>query len=952
MSDLPPQDNQPRSPFDADDVIGVVLGGRYRLVAPIGAGASARVYLADDLLLDRQVAVKCLRPGLTDDSRFLRRFRAEARATAQLSHPNLVAVYDWGEDEAAAYLVTEVLLGGSLLDLLERDDLLTPSQGLLVALQVAQGLHFAHELGWVHRDIKPANLLFGVEGRLRIADFGIARAVAEAAWTEPEGILVGTARYAAPEQADGGRIGNRADVYSLALTVVEAVTGEVPLLGDSALATMMLRREQDLGGLDRLGPLGAALEPAGRADPNARPSAGVLIESLTRAARSLPRPHRLPLAGPDPTPSQETDRIVAFRSEEPLLVLGADGAAVEQDDDGAIVVDIEIDLVVERLPDEGSMALPAVAAASEADDDGDPSGDGHRLRPGDRIKSRPIPLPPDVDDVLAGILIDGSTRPEPAAGPTAPPLDDDTRGFVATGALIDLTVPLEPYDRSEADRSEADGSAIARSAGDGGAGDGDFLAAGLSLFSGLVLGELESPPVPAAARPRADHTPRRSNVDEVLAEVGIADRVLNPSPFLDEGDAPAGPVRPTRLFDLDPIEPELVPMPFESRPSAPAEPRPTGAVAVVVTDPETPTPSSPIPTTASPTTPALSPPQSPQSPQHPTPLELAPRGYDLPALPDPVEPGPGPWPLHPSDRARGIVAVLLGTAAVAALIVGLVAMLRPAAEEAAPPTTTPVVESLVGRTVADVTAMAEANGWDLTATELRQDGTTAGEIVAQQPQPGRLLGPGGQLTVAVSLGPELRTVPSIVGRTVDEASAVLTDSSLAIGVITHRHDGHTAEGRILALRVGGVTASSQLETGTGVDLVVSAGPATAPMPSFVGLSRERALAQAASLGLVVVEEEDHSTTYPEGQVIHTEPPTGAAVVPGDGLTLVLSSGPSFAIIPDVVGLDPIEAADRLTAAGFVVVDTVGPPDQGVTATAPPAGESHPEGTSVVLLTET
>ncbi|MEM7337339.1 MAG: PASTA domain-containing protein [Actinomycetota bacterium] len=295
MTDLPAAHRDQTTP---DPALGRVLGQRYRLLAPLGAGASAKVYLAHDQSLGRRVAVKCLRPGLTDDARFRRRFKAEAMAAARLTHPNLLAVYDWGA-EPTPYLVTEVLLGGTLLGVMRRQRL-SPSQGLLVALQVAKGLRYAHGLSTVHRDIKPANLLFGEDGRLRIADFGIARAVAEAAWTEPDGVLVGTARYAAPEQALGDSIDGRADVYSLALTVIEATTGRVPLLRDNALGTMMLRQDRDVPRPDELGPLGDVLAMAGRANPAGRPDAGDLGEMLIAVARQLPRPESLALAGPGP----------------------------------------------------------------------------------------------------------------------------------------------------------------------------------------------------------------------------------------------------------------------------------------------------------------------------------------------------------------------------------------------------------------------------------------------------------------------------------------------------------------------------------------------------------------------------------------------------------------------------------------------------------------------------
>jgi len=162
--------------------VGRVLGQRYRIVTPIGMGASAQVFLADDARLRRRVAVKMLHAALAGDADFLRRFRAEARAAAALSHPNVVAVYDWGDDEVA-FIVTEFLAGGSLRALLDGGSLLSPAQALLVGLEAARALDYAHRRGFVHRDIKPANLLFGEEGRLRVADFGLARALAEAAWT-------------------------------------------------------------------------------------------------------------------------------------------------------------------------------------------------------------------------------------------------------------------------------------------------------------------------------------------------------------------------------------------------------------------------------------------------------------------------------------------------------------------------------------------------------------------------------------------------------------------------------------------------------------------------------------------------------------------------------------------------------------------------------------------------
>jgi serine/threonine-protein kinase len=305
------------------DQIGRVLGGRYRLIAPIGAGASAQVYLADDVRLRRRVAVKVLHAGLAEDESFLRRFRAEAQAAAALSHPNIVAVFDWGEDELP-FIVTEYLGGGSLRAMLDSGERLTSSQALMVGLEATRALEHAHRRGFVHRDIKPANLLFGEEGRLRIADFGLARALAEAAWTEPAGAMLGTARYASPEQAKGEKVDGKGDVYSLGLVLTEAVTGVVPFTADTTIATLMARIDRQVEVPAELGPLRRPLERAGRPDPADRPDAGELAVSLMAAAEELDRPEPLPLAGAVPL----DDAPVDVSQDATQLVATGDGTAL------------------------------------------------------------------------------------------------------------------------------------------------------------------------------------------------------------------------------------------------------------------------------------------------------------------------------------------------------------------------------------------------------------------------------------------------------------------------------------------------------------------------------------------------------------------------------------------------------------------------------------------------
>jgi serine/threonine-protein kinase len=278
------------------DAIGRVLGGRYRLVAPLGVGASAQVFLAEDVSLRRHVAIKLLQPALANDQAFLKRFRAEARAAAALNHPHIARVFDWGEDEGGPYLVLEYLSGGSLLDLLERGVRLSVSQAASVAAQAARGLAHAHARGLVHRDVKPANLLFDDEGRVRVADFGVARALADGAWTDPAGSTVGTARYAAPEQAQGLALDGRADVYSLALVTFESLTGYVPFVLDTAMGTFAARIGATLPGHGALGALQPILGDAASPNVMSRLDAATLASKLEALAATLPRPQALPIA--------------------------------------------------------------------------------------------------------------------------------------------------------------------------------------------------------------------------------------------------------------------------------------------------------------------------------------------------------------------------------------------------------------------------------------------------------------------------------------------------------------------------------------------------------------------------------------------------------------------------------------------------------------------------------
>ncbi|MGH9246472.1 MAG: Stk1 family PASTA domain-containing Ser/Thr kinase [Acidimicrobiales bacterium] len=215
-----------------------VLNDRYEIHRRIARGGMAEVYLARDQLLDRPVAVKVLFPEFATDPAFVARFRREAQAAANLNHPNIVAVYDWGQHDSTYYIVMEYVDGRSLADIIRTDGPLHPDRVADIAIDIAAALGFAHRNGVVHRDVKPGNVLITSHGRLKVADFGIARAMGAGAEDHltQAGTVMGTATYFSPEQAQGLALDPRSDLYSLGVVMYEMVTGRPPFAGDNPVA--------------------------------------------------------------------------------------------------------------------------------------------------------------------------------------------------------------------------------------------------------------------------------------------------------------------------------------------------------------------------------------------------------------------------------------------------------------------------------------------------------------------------------------------------------------------------------------------------------------------------------------------------------------------------------------------------------------------------------------------
>jgi serine/threonine-protein kinase len=282
---------------DSESLIGTVIDGRFEIESEKSRSSSSTSYVAVDQRSDALVIFRLFSADVTTD--LGAEILEQAAIAFEMSHPNVLRLTSFGRalvrGVERAYIVHERLTGGSLQDMIDRGRLLSPSQALVVGLEVCRALDYAHKRGMLHHDLRPSSIVFGEDRKARVTDIGVSSVIAEQAWADVATVSQERARYCAPEQAQGEPFDEKADVYALALVLVEAVTGSVPFLGDSVVGTLSARVDKLFPVSADLGGLAAVLDKAGRSDPLERASAAEMGRALVQVGPTLPRPTQIPI---------------------------------------------------------------------------------------------------------------------------------------------------------------------------------------------------------------------------------------------------------------------------------------------------------------------------------------------------------------------------------------------------------------------------------------------------------------------------------------------------------------------------------------------------------------------------------------------------------------------------------------------------------------------------------
>lgn len=292
-----------------------IFGRRYELLELIGGGGMADVYRAHDKLLDRSVAVKILHPQFSNDAEFIEKFHREAQGAAKLSHPNIVNIYDVGEEAGSHYIVMEYVAGDTLKNEIQQQGHLPVAESLDIARQIAEALEHAHQNNLVHCDIKPHNILMMRDGRVKVADFGIARAVTASTMTY-SGNVIGSVHYFSPEQAKGTVVTPKSDVYSLGIVLYEMLTGKLPFTGETSVGIALKHLQEEAVPVRQVDPtiptiVEAVVSKLMAKDPAMRPDSSEVVREISQAQAMLQYPGAMQAAAPDPYATQVLPRVSA-----------------------------------------------------------------------------------------------------------------------------------------------------------------------------------------------------------------------------------------------------------------------------------------------------------------------------------------------------------------------------------------------------------------------------------------------------------------------------------------------------------------------------------------------------------------------------------------------------------------------------------------------------------------
>lgn len=756
---------------------GRLFAERYQLHARRGTATDVALFEATDIVDDRSVAVKIVHPDICATDGFAERFTDVMGRLARTRHPNLTEIIDIGSStwggRTVHYVVCENLTGGSLRDLRDRGRHLSPSQVVMIGLDACRGLDVAHRAGFVHGDIRPANLVFGADSRLRLADVGLAALVSDSWWVEPTGVNIEKAKFASPEQAQGLEPSSKSDVYALCLCLLEAVTGQLPFVGDSSVATLSNRVDKLMPVSADLGPLAAVLERAGRPDPDDRSSASEFGRALHQAAEKLPRP--APLA---------------------LLAGGLFAAAPGAD----------------PTSPSGMIRRPAEASATSADAPATPAGPDAPHGGGDEPQAT-APLPAAavdapiqevvVADTVVGAPTDGASTVE-AITPSKPWLPEPTRAtpVVATAAASAADAP------AAADPSESLTShEVVRPTTASDAVDAVDGAAAPAASAASAASEVPPPPVPddhpsLVRDPRSRRTLVAVLVVLLIAAAGggaiawwTTRTESNEVPDLTQLEVAAA-LNMVSEFGWNVVTTEVADDVVPAGVVISTDPA-TGAVLEEGDDLTLVVSTGPAPRVL-PDIVGLGVDQATADLlELGLVLEVGERAFSDDVPIDEVI----SWTVPDQPALQAGDTVLPGTSIVVVVSGG------PAPR---------VVPDLVTLPAADATAAIEA--LDLVVVvgpEAFSNDVAVGSVVTQDPSAGTELPPGGTVTIAMSKGPDLVPVPALAELNVQQATDALAAAGLVIGQVK----GDPAGVNVLA-EVGGVSigAGATFPRGTAIDL--------------------------------------------------------------------------------------------------------------------------------------